>query len=86
MLSWRIGTTPIAVEVDGPRHFWGREPTGATLLKRRQLGRLGWPLVSVPYWEWAARSPKAQRDYLSERLDSAAIYMIGVPMSTPPPR
>jgi len=44
----------IAVEVDGPSHFIGRsqQPTGATLLKHRQLRHLGWRLESVPYWEW----------------------------------
>ena len=42
----------LAVEVDGPSHFAGREPTGATPLKRRQLRHLGWRLVSVPYLEW----------------------------------
>ena len=30
----------------------GREPTGSTLLKRRQLGQLGYTAVAVPYWEW----------------------------------
>ena len=47
------GEELIAIEVDGPSHFVGREPTGATLLKRRQLRHFGWRLVSVPYWEWA---------------------------------
>ena len=44
----------IAVEVDGPSHFIGRslQPTGATLLKHRQLRHFGWQLESVPYWEW----------------------------------
>ena len=44
----------IAVEVDGPSHFIGRsqQPTGATLLKHRQLRHFGWRLESVPYWEW----------------------------------
>ena len=45
----------VAVEVDGPSHFIGRshQPTGATLLKHRQLRDFGWRLESVPYWEWA---------------------------------
>jgi len=30
----------------------GREPSGSTLLKRRQLERLGYTAVAVPYWEW----------------------------------
>ena len=44
----------VAVEVDGPSHFIGQshQPTGATLLKHRQLRHFGWRLVSVPYWEW----------------------------------
>ena len=39
--------------------YWGgwqggseRSPTGSTLLKRRQLGQLGYTAVAVPYWEW----------------------------------
>jgi len=48
----RGGEQPVAIEVDGPAHFVGHAPTGATLLKRRQLQHLGWHLVSVPYWEW----------------------------------
>ena len=42
----------VAVEVDGPSHFVGRAPSGATALKRRQLRAAGWALLSVPYWEW----------------------------------
>ena len=44
----------IAVEVDGPTHFLchSQRPTGATLLKHRQLRYYGWRLESVPYWEW----------------------------------
>ena len=43
----------VAVEVDGPFHFLGssQQPTGATLLKQRQLRHFGWNLVSVPYWD-----------------------------------
>ena len=45
-----------AVEVDGPSHFLGRshQPTGATLLKRRQLRYFGWAVKSVAYWDWSA--------------------------------
>ena len=44
----------IAVEVDGPFHFLGgsQQPTGATLLKHRQLRHVGWRLEIVRYWEW----------------------------------
>ncbi len=60
----------IGVEMDGPFHFIGHEPNGATLLKRRQLRHLGRRLVSVPYWEWdevAASSQRAE-EYLASRL------------------
>jgi hypothetical protein len=50
VVEWR--GRQVAIEVDGPSHFVGRKPTGATMLKRRQLHHLGWRLVSVPYWEW----------------------------------
>ena len=35
------GGRELAIEVDGPWHFCGRTPTGATALKRRQLGQAG---------------------------------------------
>ena len=43
----------VAIEVDGPHHFTQRgAPTGATLLKRRQLRALGWKVVSITHHEW----------------------------------
>jgi len=43
----------VAVEVDGPSHFIGRELTGSTILKHRQVATLdGMLVVSIPYWEW----------------------------------
>jgi hypothetical protein len=43
----------VGIEVDGPSHFVNREPTGSTLLKRRQVSTLdGIHIVSVPYREW----------------------------------
>jgi hypothetical protein len=43
----------IGIEVDGPYHFMNQEPTGSTLLKRRQVSTLdGMRIVSVPYWDW----------------------------------
>jgi hypothetical protein len=43
----------ICIEVDGPYHFMNQEPTGSTLLKRRQVSTLdGMRIVSVPYWDW----------------------------------
>jgi len=76
VVDWR--GERLAVEVDGPWHFVGREPTGATLLKRRQLKHFGWWLVSVPYWEWDEQDPCDQKTareqraaYLSTLLEAA---------------
>ena len=82
-LAGRLGIGGhVAVEVDGPSHFVGRSrlPTGATLLKRRQLRHFGWRLASVPYWEWDALSDRDDADeelrrrrrYLQRRLDEVA--------------
>ena len=60
----------VAVEVDGPSHFVGRVPTGATALKQRQLRAAGWALLAVPYWEWNEMGGGAarRREYLSRRV------------------
>ncbi|KAJ1488009.1 hypothetical protein T484DRAFT_1784665 [Baffinella frigidus] len=59
-----------AVEVDGPTHFLkggsGREPSGSTLLKRRQLGELGYTAVAVPFWEWDALEGKGEEQLRRE--------------------
>eukprot|EP00747_Dinoflagellata_sp_TGD_P158260 gnl/TRDRNA2_/TRDRNA2_177801_c3_seq1.p1 gnl/TRDRNA2_/TRDRNA2_177801_c3~~gnl/TRDRNA2_/TRDRNA2_177801_c3_seq1.p1 ORF type:complete len:220 (+),score=31.92 gnl/TRDRNA2_/TRDRNA2_177801_c3_seq1:164-823(+) len=65
----------VAVEVDGPSHFLagcgGRSPTGATMLKHRQLRALGWQVVVVPYFEWDGLTSAAARyQYLSSKLQS----------------
>ena len=68
----RVGDRDVAVEVDGPSHFLGRVPTGATQLKRRQLRAFGWSLVDVPYWEWNALNGDQERAaYLRRKLDAA---------------
>ncbi|KAJ1474736.1 RAP domain-containing protein [Baffinella frigidus] len=65
------GSTEWAVEVDGPTHFLGggRTPNGSTLLKRKQLGQMGYTVVPVPFWEWdALRGEEAKRRYLVDKL------------------
>ena len=59
-----------AVEVDGPSHFLASGAlTGATLLKRRYLLRMGHALVSVPYWEWSGCKGAGEREqYLKSKL------------------
>jgi len=47
----------VVIEVDGPAHFLrpgGRLPSGSTLMKRRHLEKLGYKLISVPFFEWNA--------------------------------
>ena len=64
------GGREVAVEVDGPSHFIGRTPTGATVLKRRQLRAAGWALLPVPYWDWdALRGKAAKQKYLRAQLE-----------------
>ena len=64
------GGREVAIEVDGPSHFCGRVPTGATALKRRQLRAVGWALLPVPYWEWDAldRNAAAKQEYIRSAL------------------
>jgi len=65
------GSTEWAVEVEGPTHFLGdgRTPSGSTLLKRKQLGQLGYRVVPVPFWEWQALiGEEAKRQYLQGKL------------------
>ena len=60
-----------AVEVDGPTHFLqaGRMPSGNTLLKRKQLGQLGYTVVPVTFWEWdALRGEEAKRRHVEDKL------------------
>jgi hypothetical protein len=65
--------SPRFSQVDGPVHFVAMEgggwrPNGATLLKRRLLGRAGWRVVSVPYWEWDACAGPAEQEACLRRL------------------
>ena len=70
------GGREVAIEVDGPWHFCGRTPTGATALKRRQLRAAGWALLPVPYWEWNAlgTSKADKQEYLRDGLHGALNY------------
>jgi hypothetical protein len=73
-------TSRWAVEVDGPTHFLrdGRTPSGSTLLKRRQLGQLGYTVVPVPFWEWCAlRGEEEKQQYLEDKLGGGAPPLAG---------
>jgi hypothetical protein len=61
----------VGIEVDGPSHFVNQEPTGSTLLKRRQVSTLDYiRIVSVPYWEWNkfGNDSAKKQDYLRAKL------------------
>ena len=62
----------LAVEVDGPHHFVGRELTGSTILKHRQVAALdGMRVVTIPYWEWGEHKEDSdtKEQYLQSLLD-----------------
>jgi hypothetical protein len=61
----------VGIEVDGPYHFVNREPTGSTLLKRRQVSSLDdICIVSVPYWDWdkLGNDRSKKQEYLRAKL------------------
>jgi hypothetical protein len=54
----KVNGMKVGIEVDGPSHFVNQEPTGSTLLKRRQVSNLdGIRIVSVPFWEEVWKRP-----------------------------
>lgn len=66
-----VNGNKIGIEVDGPTHFIGKEPTGNTTLKQRQVKTLeGISLVSVPYWRWTeqGQDSRVKKDYLRHEL------------------
>ncbi|CAM9217203.1 unnamed protein product [Choristocarpus tenellus] len=44
----------VALEVDGPAHFTRNtiRPLGHMVLKHRTLAKIGWTVVTVPFFEW----------------------------------
>jgi hypothetical protein len=83
----------VALEADGPTHFTiNRLPSkrllGASLLKRRLLSKLGWTVVSVPYYEWPGKlGVQEQVEYLSQLLKRHGVILSisqQVPNDVPP--
>jgi hypothetical protein len=67
----KVNGMKVGIEVDGPSHFMNREPTGSTLLKRRQVSILdGIRIISVPYWEWdkLGNDRVKKQDYLRSKF------------------
>lgn len=76
VIQWR--GADVVVQVDGPWRFAGRRPTGMTMLRRRQLGHLGWRLLPLPHWEWSSLRPerdgmKKMQTYLLYALEHRVI-------------
>ena len=66
----RGGGQLIAIEVDGPSHFVGREPTSK---------HLGWRLVSVPYWQWDETNHRDRSKELANREAYLSKVLAGAP-------
>ena len=68
----------VIIEVDGPYHFLSNHPetpAGSTLFKRRLLGRMGWEVVTIPYFEWNNASPHSE--YLLNKLQVVGLSLEG---------
>ena len=62
---------PIAIEVDGPSHFYVNTTkyTAYTKLKHRLLTRMGYKVLHVPYFEWRKlRGVKERETYMKAKL------------------
>lgn len=74
------GLRPVAIEVDGPSHFFvnhPRRPNGDTLIKHQAL-REGYPgqwaaLISIPHFEWPKKNPKERMDLMKRKLKHAGL-------------
>jgi hypothetical protein len=76
----RSDALPVAVEVDGPSHFFvndRKRPTGLTLCKVKTLLEAyngSWAtVISVPHWDWPRKDPKAQGRFLWRKLKEAGL-------------
>ncbi|CAD7705185.1 unnamed protein product [Ostreobium quekettii] len=63
----------VAIEVDGPSHFFrnSREELGRNGIRQMLLKKLGWTVVHVPYYDWADEKVKAA--YLLEVMEKAGV-------------
>lgn len=62
---------PIAIEVDGPSHFYANSQryTAYSKLKHRLLTRMGYKVLHVPYFDWRRlRGAKEREDYMRKKL------------------
>lgn len=73
-----VDAARVAIEVHGPVHYLlalsGRDgemvTNGRTMMKARHLGRLGYAVVEVPFWEWPGPGEEGER-YLGRLISDA---------------
>lgn len=69
----------IALEIDGPSHFWTRRKyrhrnLEATTFKHHLLGQLGWDVVQLPHFEWESlRNATERTQYLRTKLEPLGV-------------
>ena len=68
-----IPSTRTAIEFNGPSHYLGglngTVENGRTKTKARLLGKLGWEIVSIPWFEWKdLRGREGKIAYLERKL------------------
>ena len=66
------------VQVDGPSHYAraSRVPLGSTVMKRRQLGALGYHLCSVNFWEWPSGSTAEEKQAVLSSLLASCVQVL----------
>ena len=65
---------PIAIEVDGPSHYYinSTKYTSYSKLKHKILTNLGYTVLHVPYFEWnKLNSLREKESYMSKKLQEA---------------
>jgi len=62
---------PIAIEVDGPSHFYANSKryNAYTKLKHRLLTKMGYKVLHVPYFDWRRlRGAREREEYMRNKL------------------
>jgi len=60
----------IAVEVNGVFHYARNDEAtlGKDIIKRKFLKKLGYTVLTVPYFDWAILENKNRKNYLEELI------------------
>lgn len=63
----------ICIEINGKLHYLedSKQPNWLTVRKQRQIEKLGYKMVSIPYFEWIMYEKSAQKyNYLKQLIIS----------------